>query len=128
MRLLCLVLLIIFLGSCKKPSPFVSSLSTSDSLIIQFYSEKEVLDNAATTTDKTAINHLIQLVDSGETDSLSCPKGGSLIFFAAKKEIQRIIYKPSCRQFEYYFNGKKHFSSMSDQAVKFFDEIAKGER
>jgi hypothetical protein len=123
-------ILLVFLGSisCSRQTPFAATLSKSDSLVIQFFSEKEVLENAATSASKTAIDKVIQFVDSREMDSVHCPKGGLIIFFSAGKEIERVTWKPSCQQFEYYYNGKTHFSAMSNEAVDFFAGIEKGEK
>jgi hypothetical protein len=123
-----LLLVVIVFVSCKKQTAIAASLSKTDSLVIQFFSEKEVLENAATSVSKAAIDKVIELVDSREMDSIHCLKGGRVIFFSAGKEIERVSWKPSCRQFEFYFNGKTHFTAMSDEAVDFFAEIEKGEK
>jgi hypothetical protein len=103
-------------------------LKFSDSVIVQFYSEKQVLSNAAITTDKAAIQQLIRFVDNDQADSSACPKSGQLIFYKEKKEIERIIYKTICRQFEFTLNGKKQFTKMPDGAVNYINSIEKGER
>jgi hypothetical protein len=116
--------------SCKSPvkTPIGEMLKNSDSVVVQFYSEKEVLENAATSSEPAAITQLIRYIDSQRMDSGTCIKGGQIIFYDDKKEVERVIYRPDCKLFEFVINDKKQYTLMSDGAVNFINAIEKGER
>ena len=119
--------IIVLCSSCNK-SPVATALSESDSLVVQFFNEKEVLENAATTTEKDAIEKIARFVGTGRQDSVDCAKGGQLVFYSAGKETQRVLWKPECRQFEFVFESKKQFTGMSKEAVDFITDIRNAER
>jgi hypothetical protein len=130
MKFSCLLIALVCFASCRErgKSPIEERLKTSDSLVLQFYSEKEVLENAVTSTDLNAIKQFINYIDSDKADSLTCAKSGLLIFYSDKKELQRVLYKIDCRQFEFTLNGKKEFTKMPDAAKHFINAIKNGER
>lgn len=130
MKLFLLFLLAVLCVSCKNTvkTPIGELLRSSDSVVVQFYSDKQVLENAATSAEPAAIRQLIRYIDSKPADSAACMKGGQIIFYNDKKEVERVIYKPDCKLFEFVINDKKQYTLMSDGAVDFVYGIEKGER
>jgi hypothetical protein len=130
MKVLLLLFTVLLIASCRDRgrSPIAEKLKTSDSVVVQFYGEKQVLKNAATSTDLNAIKQLTEFVDSEETDFLACAKSGQLIFYANKKELERVLYKTDCKQFEFTLNGKKQFTKMPVSAVSYLKSIEADER
>jgi hypothetical protein len=121
---------LILLLSCNErgKSPISEKLKSSDSVVVQFYGEQQVLENAATSAEPAAIKQLIRYIDNEQKDSADCAKGGQIIFYFDKKEIQRVIYKPACKLFEFSLNGKKQYTEMSDGAIHFINSIKSGQR
>ena len=115
-------LLFMYCTSCKQ-SPVTSALLQSDSLVVQFLNEKEVLENAVKTTDQETIRKIAGFVGTGYQDSTNCKKKKILVFYQGRKEIQRVIWKPDCRQFEFNFQGKKRFTGMSKEAFDYISDI-----
>jgi hypothetical protein len=130
MKVLLLLFTVVLITSCRERgrSLIAEKLRTSDSVVVQFYGEKQVLKNAATSTDPGAIKQLIGFVDSDQTDSSFCAKSGMLIFYAEQKELERVLYKTDCKQFELTLNGKKQFTKMPVGAVNYIKSIEAGER
>jgi len=118
----------IMLGSCKS-SVLSQQLSTSDSLIIQFFNEDGVIYKAVTSTEKTAIRKLIYFVDASPSAAVKCGYDGRLIFFTQEKELQRIEFKnkeKGCRHFSFLLNGKIMNNEMSNEAADFLMSLESG--
>jgi hypothetical protein len=130
MKAFWLLITVVCFSSCSERgrSAIEEKLKTSDSVVVQFYGEKQVLRNAATSTDLSAINQLIKYVDGDQADSFACAKSGQLIFYSNKKELQRVHYKTACNQFEFTLNGKKQFTKMPAGSVNYINSIEAGER
>jgi hypothetical protein len=128
MRLIIFLFLMMTLDSCK-PSAISQQLSTSDSLIIQFFNEDGVIYKAVTSTEKTAIRKLIYFVDASPSAAFKCGYDGRLIFFTQEKELQRIEFKnkeKGCRHFSFLLNGKIMNNEMSNEAADFLMSLETG--
>jgi hypothetical protein len=127
MRFIIFLFAMIMLGSCKS-SVISQQLSTSDSLIIQFFNEDGVIYKAVTSTEKAAIRKLIYFVDGSPSAAVKCGYDGRLIFFTHEKELQRIEFnkEKGCRHFSFLLNDNIMTTEMSNEAADFLLSLETG--
>ncbi len=129
LRLITFLFFMMALYSSKQPSIISQQLSTSDSLIIQFFNDDEVIYKAVTSPEKTAIRKLINFVDASPSEAFKCGSDGRLIFFSKEKELKQIKFKnkeKGCRYFSLLLNDKITHTEINNEAADFLSSLEKG--
>jgi hypothetical protein len=119
-------LFIVLLSSCKQ-SPVAEALSETNKLIIHFIERGNVV-KTVTTQDKNAIKKMIYAFEKGDAKQTNCEITGRMIFLNDDVELQQVDFSslPECRYFTYNFEGKQHFSSMTNETANFLQSVMMG--
>lgn len=126
-RVCVLFIVCIAISSCNQ-SILSGKLDDSDSLVLDFADENQVLVKQIETTDKTAINKLAGYIGNKTFEKSRCSLGGRMIFYKSGTAIEQVEFNSSegCRYFTFIYEGKLVSTEMSDEAASFLVSIQQG--
>jgi hypothetical protein len=121
----------LFLISCS--SPLKKHLLNADDLTISFFGMDKP-DSVYTykivhTTDRKAIEKLVDFVDGAPEEKMACPFDGELKFKAGGNVVDSIHFtlsSSSCKQFTLRDNGKNKNVKMSNEAADLLIALREG--
>jgi hypothetical protein len=129
MRLFAFVFIVLITANCKN-SAVAKKLSGSDSLVITFNApNSDSIIKTVSTTEKNAINKVIDFIDAKPTEELKCGYDGNLIFFSKGQVILPIVFKykeQGCRHFLFESDGKLISTKMNNEAADFLESLEQG--
>lgn len=130
MRFTVIVFCISFLLAACKQSAVKQSFSATDSLVIHFKNEQlGEITKTIQTTDKKAINRVIEFMDGNKSGLFKCGYDGKMFFYNKGERIQEADFKmndKACNHFAFFLNGELMGTAMSDEAVDFLSALEKG--
>ena len=120
--ILCLPLL-----SCNA-SILSENIRESDSLSIDFADQNQVVIKQIETTDKTAINKLIDYIGNKTFQKNKCSLGGRILFYRSGVVVEQVEFNSSegCRYFTIKKNGELISTKMNDEAASFLESLKDG--
>ena len=120
--ILCLTLL-----SCNA-SILSENIRESDSLSIDFADQNQVVIKQIETTDKTAINKLIDYIGNKTFQKNKCSLGGRILFYRSGVVVEQVEFNSSgdCRYFTFKKNGELISTKMNDEAASFLESLKSG--
>lgn len=118
----CLLLL-----SCNA-SILSENIRESDSLSIDFADQNQVVIKQIETTDKTAINKLIDYIGNKTFQKNKCSLGGRISFYRSGVVVEQVEFNSSggCRYFTFKKNGELISTKMNDEAASFLESLKDG--
>jgi hypothetical protein len=129
MRIFYLFILLFILASCQS-SALSKKLKAADSLVITFnYPFTDSVEKTINTTEKKAINKLLQFVDGKETEKYKCGYDGTMIFYIQGHAVLPVVFKykqEDCRHFVFDEENKLRSTKMSNEAADFLKSLAEG--
>jgi hypothetical protein len=126
MRMLLLFVAFSFLA-CQ--SSVQQSLADSDSLVIRFNASSSFAERTISTTNKTAIKKLANLIEGEAIRKMSCGFDGMLFFYSNDTQKDSVLFNYSekgCRFFHPIDNNAQPVK-MSDEAAAFLQALHKGQ-
>ena len=127
MKWLLIITLTISFLSCKQTA-VEEKLSTTDSVMVQFFDDKSgMIYNAVTSTETSAIRKLVSFLDSRSVTPMKCGSSGKVQFFSKHQLILDATYinkGEQCRYFSYELEGKLQHVGMSNEAADFLRSLA----
>ncbi len=129
MRFAFAAFILIILASCT-PSATTKKLSGSDSLVIHFTApNSDAIIRSVATTEKKAINRIIDFVDAKPVEEFKCGYDGNILFYEKGNIVSDVSFKysdPACRHFLLATDKKLTSTKMSEEAADFLESLSEG--
>jgi len=121
--------MVFIIAGCKN-SAVEKKLSGSDSLVITFnVPNSDSIIKTVTTTERNAINKVVDFIDGKSAKELKCGYDGNLIFFSKGQTVLPIVFKykdKDCRHFLFELDGKLMSIKMNNEAADFLESLEEG--
>jgi hypothetical protein len=128
MKIICCIVVSVFLFSCGNQSAISKKLSGSDSLVITFnVADSDSVLNIVSTTEKNAIRKLSAFLNGKTIRQDQCGYDGNMKFYKNGLEVLPVIFKynsDSCRRFLFELDNNVMSTSMSEEAKAFLKNLS----
>ncbi|MFN8244249.1 MAG: hypothetical protein U0X40_09390 [Ferruginibacter sp.] len=131
LRLPLLLISVLFIAACHKPSGIKNIISGSDSVAVSFYTGDGTIDSVTRVVilrQKEDLEKLAGYIESDQQDPNNCGYDGALHFFKNSVVSRQVYFRMNnvnCMHFSFMMDNKAWYTRLSPEAKQYLEQVKK---